>query len=75
MGPWLTSDAYRRFLRARNYVPCAAFKQYAATVAWRQQLGLDAMYTNADISHFEAMRRLVCDLNFLTLLLIANFRL
>ena len=59
-------DADRRFLRARNYVPCAAFKQYAATVVWRQQLGLDAMYTNADVSHFEAMRRLVCDLNFLS---------
>ncbi|MCJ1358514.1 MAG: hypothetical protein MMC33_008514 [Icmadophila ericetorum] len=48
-----------RFLRARNYVPCAAFKQYTATVTWRQQLKLDAMYTNADIPHFEAMRRLL----------------
>lgn len=49
----------RRYLRARNYDPQAAFKQYNATASWRETLRLNDTYDNADVSSFEATRRLV----------------
>ncbi|MCJ1385898.1 hypothetical protein MMC17_009022 [Xylographa soralifera] len=48
-----------RYLRARDFAPQAAFKQYNATVIWRKKLALDEMYRMAEISHFEAIRRLM----------------
>jgi hypothetical protein len=49
----------RRYLRARNYDPQAAFKQYSTTASWRETLRLNDTYDNADVSNFEATRRLV----------------
>jgi hypothetical protein len=50
--------ACSRYLRARSYSPPAAFKQYNATVEWRGKIQLDDLYGNAEIEHFEALRRL-----------------
>jgi len=47
-----------RYLRARDYAPQGAFKQYSATVAWREKIQLDDMYGEAELAHFEALRRL-----------------
>ncbi|MCJ1392703.1 hypothetical protein MMC18_005574 [Xylographa bjoerkii] len=48
-----------RYLRARDFSPQAAFKQYNGTVTWRRKLALDEMYRTAEIAHFEAIRRLM----------------
>ena len=49
----------RRYLRARDFDVQAAFRQYSATVQWRRKLGLDEMYRSVEVTHFEAIRRLV----------------
>jgi hypothetical protein len=55
----IDTKKYRRYLRARNYDPQAAFKQYSATASWRETLRLNDTYDNADVSCFETTRRLV----------------
>jgi hypothetical protein len=56
---YIDAKISRRYLRARNYDSQAAFKQYSATASWRETLRLNDTYDNADVSSFEATRRLV----------------
>ncbi|OQU97311.1 CRAL/TRIO, domain-containing protein [Cladophialophora immunda] len=47
-----------RYLRARKYDVPAAFKQYAASAKWRDEIQLEKTYDDVDITQFETIRRL-----------------
>lgn len=51
--------AYRRYLRARRFVPQEAFKQFRDTEDWRKDNKLDQIFETIDIEEFEQTRRLV----------------
>ena len=51
----------RKYLRARNFDPEAALKQYATSEKWRRKMNIDETYDNVDIESFEALRRLVSE--------------
>jgi pterin-4a-carbinolamine dehydratase len=52
--------AYRRYLRARRFVPQEAFKQFKDTEDWRKDNKLDQIFETIDVEEFEQTRRLVC---------------
>jgi hypothetical protein len=51
--------AYRRYLRARRFVPQEAYKQFKDTEDWRKDNKLDQIFETIDIEEFEQTRRLV----------------
>jgi hypothetical protein len=50
---------YRRYLRARRFVPQEAYKQFKDTEDWRKDNKLDQIFETIDIEEFEQTRRLV----------------
>lgn len=50
-----------RFLRARDFVPQAAFQQFKATEEWRKEQDIDHWYDTVDVDEYEETRLLVCD--------------
>lgn len=55
--PPLTS--FRRYLRARKFVPQDAFGQFKDTEDWRRDNRIDELYDTIDIHEYEETRRLV----------------
>jgi hypothetical protein len=51
--------AYRRYLRARRFVPLEAYKQFKDTEDWRKDTKLDQIFETIDVEEFEQTRRLV----------------
>jgi hypothetical protein len=51
--------AYRRYLRARRFVPQEAFKQFKDTEDWRKNNKLDQIFETIEVEEFEQTRRLV----------------
>jgi len=51
--------AYRRYLRARRFVPQEAFKQFKDTEDWRKENKLDQIFETIEVEEFEQTRRLV----------------
>jgi pterin-4a-carbinolamine dehydratase len=51
---------YRRYLRARRFVPQEAYKQFKDTEDWRKDNKLDQIFETIDVEEFEQTRRLVC---------------
>lgn len=51
--------AYRRYLRARRFVPQEAFKQFKDTEDWRKENKLDQIFETIETEEFEETRRLV----------------
>ena len=49
---------YRRFLRARKWVPADAYQQFKDTEAWRKANQLEVLYDTIDIDAYEETRRL-----------------
>jgi hypothetical protein len=50
---------YRRYLRARRFVPQEAYKQFKDTEDWRKDNKLDQIFETIDVEEFEQTRRLV----------------
>jgi hypothetical protein len=50
---------YRRYLRARRFVPQEAYKQFKDTEDWRKDNKLNEIFNDIDIEEFEQTRRLV----------------
>lgn len=62
MGILLTeslADGFRRYLRARKWIPEEAFQQFAETEDWRKENKLDQLYETIDVEDYEVSRRLV----------------
>ena len=55
----LTWCPCRRYLRARNFNPEAAFGQFKDTEEWRKENHLEQYYDQIDINEYDATRRLV----------------
>ena len=51
--------AYRRYLRARRFVPQEAFKQFKDTEDWRKENKLSEIFNTIEIEEYEQTRRLV----------------
>jgi pterin-4a-carbinolamine dehydratase len=51
---------YRRYLRARRFIPQEAYKQFKDTEDWRKNNKLDQIFETIDVEEFEQTRRLVC---------------
>lgn len=48
-----------RFLRARNFVPSAAFQQFKDTEEWRKEQDIEKWYDTIDVDEYEETRLLV----------------
>lgn len=57
--PNYVDETLLRFLRARNFVPEDAYKQYCDTVAWREEQKLVEWYNSVDVDDYEQTRKLV----------------
>lgn len=53
------SDALRRYLRARKFIPQDALAQFKDTEIWRKQNQLDALYEKIDIKDYQEARSVV----------------
>lgn len=53
------SNALRRYLRARKFIPQDAFVQFKDTEIWRKENQLDALYEQIDINDYQEARSVV----------------
>lgn len=55
----IVANMVRRYLRAKDFDPAAAFEQFDFATKWREEHRIKAFYDNLDVHSYEESRRMV----------------
>lgn len=63
---------FRRFLRARKFDVDGAWGQFKDTEDWRRDNAIESLYENIDVDSYDAARRMVRELIYMCMAMVAN---